>query len=190
MHRFRAAIFALPIALFATSAVAQEAKPPFADGPTEKKEPKPESRTWTVTKDGYSMSYLFVPGIPDPGQVTEITIVASSIPARADPRYGSRVPVNEARIWVEVTNPAGESLGRYVAHALPLTSGKYGMHFTAGTEGIYTLSLRGKTQKGEDFRSEVKLPVAVWPLPEELKGTGDAAGGRTARRVIRKPLGK
>lgn len=190
MNWCRAALLSLPIAIFATNAMAQDAKPPFADGPTEKAKPKPKSRTWTVTAEGFSMSYLFEPGIPDPGQVTEIMIVASSVPARPHPRYGSRVPLNKARIFVEVTNPAGESLGRYVAHALPLTSGKYGLHFTPGTEGIYTLRITGKTADGKDIKSSVKLPVAVWPLPDELKGSGDGEGARTARRVIRKPLGK
>ncbi|MEQ9498178.1 MAG: hypothetical protein RIT81_15005 [Deltaproteobacteria bacterium] len=173
------------VALYSSTAFAQ-----FADGPTEKVEKKPESRSWTVTKDGFSMSYLFVPGIPDPNQVTEIVIVASAVPKTPHPRYGSRVPLENARIALEITNPAGEVVGSFVAHELPLTSGKYGVHFTAQQEGIYSIRLKGKTADGKDIRSDVKLPVAVWPLPKELQGSGDAEGARTARRVIRKPVGK
>lgn len=190
MRWWRTLLVVSQTVLFSTAALAQDTKPPFADGPTEKKTPKPSSRSWTVTKDGFSMSYLFVPGIPDPGQVTEVVIVASAVPKTPHPRYGSRVPLENARITVEITTPAGEVVGAFVAHELPLTSGKYGLHFTAQQEGIYSLKLEGKTADGKQIRSEVKLPVAVWPLPDELKGSGDSEGARTARRpVIRKPVG-
>ena len=64
---------------------------------------------------------------------------------------------------------------------MPLTKGRYGLHFTPSQEGLYTLTLKGKTAKGEALSAELKLPVKVWPLPAELEGTG-AAGAGSGRR--------
>lgn len=165
--------------------------PPFAD---KKKEsdpaaPKPQTRIWNVLQDtggkkfGYSVS--FKPGIPDPGQVTEVIITANALPARPDPVFGSQVPLEGARIVVELMSPAGELVGRYLAHPMPLSKGRFGVHLTPAQEGIYTLSLRGKTAKGEELTADIKLPVKVWPLPKELEGSGDSVGGASRRAPIK-----
>lgn len=165
-------------------------KPPFADGPEKEEAPKPAVRNWTVNEKGFSFTFSFAPGIPDPKQMSEILILANKIPKTPHPRYGSRVPLKNARITLELTNPAGELVGTYLAHAMPLSRGKYGLHFTPTQEGIYKVSLSGRTQSGEELAAKLDFPVAVWPLPKELQGSGDDAGGQTVRRVIRKPLGK
>lgn len=174
------------LALVAGTALAEEPTkkgPPFADAkPEAAAGPKPDRRTWGVaqeTENGkFSFNVDMKPGIPDPEQVTEIMINANQHPKRPDPVYGSNVPLEGARIVVEVTNPAGQLVGRYLTHAMPLTKGRFGMHFTPTQEGIYTLKITGKTAKGEALNSELKLPVKVWPLPPELQGSGTASGGR------------
>lgn len=176
---------------------AEEAKPekkgpPFADkkdGAAQAAAPRPESRTWNVLQDNqgkkFGFNFTMKPGVPDPGQVTEVIITANALPARPDPVFGSQVPLDGARIIVEVTNPAGELVGRYVAHPMPLAKGKFGLHLTPSQEGLYTMSLRGKSAKGDELSADVKLPVKVWPLPEELKGTGDTIGGGGGRAPIK-----
>jgi hypothetical protein len=165
--------------------------PPFADGPDAKAEtkPKPATRSWNVAAQGFAYTFSFAPGIPDPDQLAEILVVASELPKVPHPRYGNRLPVDGARITVEVTNPAGQLVGRYRAHPMPLSSSKYGLHFTPSQAGLYTLDLRGKTADGKELSATVKLPVATWPLPKELEGTGAADGASSVRSVIRTPVG-
>ena len=164
----------------------EKKKPPFADGPEEKKEqPKPATRNWAVATKTHAFSLSFAPGIPDANQTTEILIMANAIPKTAHPTYGTRVPMKDARLTVEVTNPAGESVGTYLAHPIPLSAGKYGLHFTPTQEGLYTLAVKARTDDGKDVTAELKMPVAVWPLPKELESSGEAERG--PRRVITQP---
>ncbi len=183
-------LLALPLCagllLTASSASAQ----PFADGPDDKEEvkPKPDRRAWTVKNGNFAYSFDFNPGIPDPNQVIEINLFATKIPATPHPRFGNRIPLTKAKITVEAFNPAGESVGRFIAHPLPFQAGRYGLHITATQDGIYDLVLKGTGPKGEDLSARLKLPVKVWPLPSELEGSGDDAGAGPRRRrpVIKK----
>jgi hypothetical protein len=152
--------------------------PPFGDAPKAADEPKPAERTWTVKSGEYLLSVLMKPGVPDPDQATEVTITASLVPKTPNPRYGNRVPVENASVVVDVQNPAGEVVHRIAAHQLPLSSSKYGMHLTPSQAGLYTLSIKGTTEDGKPIAGELKLPVKVWPLPQELKGGGDDDKGR------------
>ena len=163
-------------------------KPPFADGPEEKKEqPKPAVRSWSVATKTHAFSLNFAPGIPDANQTTEILIAANAIPKTPHPTFGTRVPLKNARLTIEVTNPAGQVVGTYLAHPIPLSAGKYGLHFTPSQSGIYSLAVKGRTADGQDVSAELKMPVAVWPLPKELEGSGDDEGGQRARRPIMQP---
>jgi hypothetical protein len=160
-------------------------KPPFADGPEEKKDtPKPATRVWSVATQTHAFSLNFSPGIPDPNQTTEILIAANSIPKTPHPTFGTRVPLKDARLTIEVTNPAGQVVGTYLAHPIPLSAGKYGLHVTPTQAGIYTLAVKGRTADGQDVAAELKMPVAVWPLPKELEGSGDAEGGQSRRPIM------
>ncbi len=162
-------------------------KPPFADNPDAKKETaKPATRNWSVTTKTHAFSLSFAPGIPDPNQTTEILIFANSIPKTPHPTYGTRVPLKDARLILEVTNPAGEMVGRYLAHPVPLSAGKYALHFTPTQNGIYQLRVKGRTAEGHDVSAQLKMPVAVWPLPKELEGSGDPEGGSVRRPIITK----
>lgn len=187
-HALLAAAAALPFTALAQGAPAAPEKkgPPFADAkPEAAAAPKPERRTWNVVQESESGKFSFAfemkPGVPDPEQLVEIIINANAIPKKADPVFGSTVPLIDARLVIEVTNPAGQLVGRFTPHAMPLTKGRYGMHFTPSQEGIYGLTLKGKSAKGEVLQGELKLPVKVWPLPPELEGTG-AAGATAGRR--------
>lgn len=165
---------------------AEKKGPPFADKKKPEQATKPETRSWNVIQDGekgkMAFGFLMKPGIPDPNQLTEVVVTANLLPTRPDPVYGSQVPLEGARLVVEVTNPAGELVGRYLAHPMPLAKGRFGIHVTPTQEGIYTLSLKGKTAKGDAVSADVKLPVKVWPLPPELEGSGQE-GGASARRA-------
>jgi hypothetical protein len=179
----------IAIAIAIASQDGEKKKPPFADGPDEqaKAAAKPDARTWTVNHEGFSFTLSFAPGIPDPKQMTEVLILANEIPKTPHPQYGSRVPLFDARLTLEIHNPAGESVGTYLAHPIPLAKGKYGLHMTPTQAGIYTVSLQGKTADGRPLSATMKMPVATWPLPKELEGSGDDAGGQTIRRVIKQP---
>ncbi len=163
---------------------------PFADGPDDEKAkaPKPPTRTWTVKEGNFAFTFDFKPGVPDPGQVVEVIVLATEGPKTPHPRYGNRIPLGGATFTVEATNPAGESIGRFRAHGFALQAGRYGLHMTPTTEGLYALDLAGKTSDGRDLRASLKLPVAVWPLPSELEGTGAdvGAGPRRRRPIIKK----
>lgn len=175
-------LLALPLVLVASPALAQ----PFADGPDAKKDagPRPERRTWTVKSGDYAFTLEFNPGIPTPNQVAEIVILAGSIPKTPHPRYGNRIPMEGARILVEATNPAGQSVGRFLAHPFELQAGRYGLHLTPTQEGMYELFIEARTAEGEKVEARVKLPVNVWPLPKELEGGGEDVGNSGQRRPV------
>lgn len=175
-------LLALPLALMATPALAQ----PFADGPDAKKDagPRPERRTWTVKSGDYAFTLEFNPGIPNPNQVVEIQVLAGSIPKTPHPRYGNRIPMEGARITVEAINPAGESIGRFLAHPFALQAGRYGLHVTPTQDGIYELFIQARTAEGEKVEARMKMPVNVWPLPKELEGGGDDVGNSGRRRPV------
>lgn len=157
--------------------------PPFGEAP-KAAAPKPDTRTWNARAGELAFTAVMKPGIPDPGQVVEVIITAASIPKTPHPKYGSRVPMEAASIIVELTSPAGEVVGRFVAHPMPLTAGKYGLHLTPANDGLYTMGIRGSTAQGQAISADIKLPVKVWPLPAELQGTGEPSEGG-ARRPIK-----
>ena len=169
------AIAAAAVLFTALPAIAEEDKDsPFGER-KKKPPPKPAERTTSATQTSKTGSFAyefdFKPGIPDPGLVTEIIVSANEIPKTPHPRFGSRVPLQSAHVVIELTSPAGELVGRYLAHPLPLQRGKYGLHVTPAQDGIYTLRLVGKTESGAALEAETKLPVNVWPLPPELVDT-------------------
>ena len=172
----------LVVAAMATPAAAQ----PFADGPDAKKKiaPRPDQRSWSVKSGKFAYTFEFKPGIPKANEMTEIRVFATAIPPKPDPRYGNRIPLKDATFTIEAINPAGESVGRYRAHAFPLQRGRYGLHITPTQAGLYELILVGKTGAGKKLSARLKLPVDVWPLPKELQGTGDEVGGARRRRPI------
>jgi hypothetical protein len=161
----------------ADTASSDKKGPPFGEAP-KKEEPKPAERTWVVKAGELEFSVVMKPGIPDPDQVTEVMIQANAIPKTPHPRYGNRVPLEDANLVVEATNPAGELVGRFLAHAMPLANGKYGLHITPRQEGLYSLAIRGTSADGKALSADLKLPVKVWPLPPELRGSGDASSSR------------
>ena len=172
----------VPLALMATPALAQ----PFADGPDATKDvgPRPERRTWTVKSGSYAFTLEFNPGIPAANQVTEIMVLAGSIPKTPHPTYGNRIPLSDARITVEATNPAGQSIGRFLAHPFALQAGRYGLHLTPTQDGVYELFIQARTAEGEKVEARVKMPVNVWPLPKELEGGGEDVGNSGRRRPV------
>lgn len=171
----------------ATAGAAHADGPPFAGAPKSEKAdaPKPATRAWTVVQKGdksFSFEFRMSPGVPDPNQLTEVYVIVNEQAARAHPRYGNTIPQESAQVVLELENAAGQVVGRYKAHGIPLSSGKYGVHMTPGTEGLHTIRLSGKTAEGVALSGELKLPVGVWPLPKELEGAGEApgTGGRRA----------
>jgi len=158
--------------------------------PFKKKEkappPKPKTRSWTAKVKGqHVFTYLFdfEPGIADKDKVVEIFLTVNQIPEKADIKFGKRVPQQNAKIVLELIDASGKTVGRYKAHAVPFSRGKYGVHMTPVSDGIHSLRLSGTTEKGTDMNVEVKLPVNVWPLPEDLKGTGDAPSSARRRPI-------
>jgi len=176
---------ALPLCFGLLFGASNAAAQPFADGPDGKTEtkPKPKRRAWTVKEGQFAYSLEFNPGIPDPNKVVEIHVFATKIPSTPHPRYGNRIPLKGATFTVEAFNPAGESVGRFRAHALPLQAGRYGLHITPTQEGIYELIIAGKSAEGEQLKARLKMPVKVWPLPKELEGSGADVGGGPRRRA-------
>lgn len=184
------AVSPLVLALGASLALADQAAPPFADDPDAPKvPPKPERRAWTVETKPFTFASEFVPGIPEAGNVVEVTVSAIETPKTPDPRWGSTVPLSGAQLVAELSSPAGEVLRSYVLHPVPLAQGKYAFHFTATEAGIHGLSLKGKLADGRAVNAKMKVPVDVWPLPKELEGSG-AAGAPTRRRALRRPVSK
>ncbi len=176
---------ALGLTAAGTAARAQGAQPPFAGDPDAKTEaPRPAIRNWTINAGGLSFSLEFNPGIATAGQLVEMTVAVATIPKTPHPRFGNRIPEAEARFVLEMRDPQGELVGRYRAHPLPLSNGRYGLHFTPAKDGLYEILITGKTAKGVDMRATTKLPVNVWPLPADLQGSGDDAGAIRRKRPI------
>lgn len=179
----------LAVVLVPAAARAEEEKkggPPFGERPKSADKPKPAERSWTVGQEGkFVFAFNFKPGIPSPDEVTEILFTANAIPKTPHPRFGSRVPLENADLVVEVTSPGGELIGRFRAHSIPGSAGKYGLHFTPAQDGIYVLALKGTTEDGAALTAQVKLPVNVWPLPADLEGTGEDKGSATGRKPVK-----
>lgn len=175
---------ALPLCVGLLLGAAEAGAQPFADGPDGKTEtkPKPERRAWTVKSGKFAFTLDFNPGIPDPNKLVEIGLLATEIPTTPHPMYGNRIPLKDASLTVEALNPAGESVGRFRAHDMPLQAGRYGLHITPTQEGIYELLIKGRTADGQELSARVKMPVKVWPLPKELEGNGEDVGGGGPRR--------
>ncbi|NJK88051.1 MAG: hypothetical protein HC923_00755 [Myxococcales bacterium] len=167
-----------------------EAAPPFAGDPNaDRLPPKPESRAWNHKTSGLVVSFLFEPGVPDPNQVTTLTIVPSE-PVGGTGLVGRTRPLEGADIVVTVKDPSGKKLGRYRAHPNPLSKAKYGLHYTPAVRGVHTVEVEGKLPNGKTFLAEAALPVDVWPLPAELEGTGDKVQGAGIKRPLSGPVSK
>lgn len=159
------------------------AGPPFSGDPYEDKVgEKPAVRTWAVKEGKFAYVFVFEPGIPDPNQVLTVTVE----PQPAERSFGARSRVEGAKLALNITDPDGKRVGRYLLHALPLSKGKYATHFTPTASGLYGLMLEGTTAEGKTMSASLKMPVDVWPLPEELEGSG--AQGVATR--VRAPLTK
>jgi hypothetical protein len=154
----------------------EEKKPPFAEKP-KAPAPKPSERTVEALQESkYAFGVRMKPAIPAPGEVTEITVSANAVPKTPHPTFGNRVPLESAEIWIEMTSPAGEVVGRYVAHPVPLAHGKFAFHFTPGQDGLYNIGIRGTADGKDSVQADAKLPVNVWPLPAELENASKQAG--------------
>ena len=144
----RATLTALVTVLFAfgaTAAMAEEEKkgPPFGER-KKPPPPKPAERQWTVTQEGerkFAFSFSFKPGIPDANQLTEIMVNINEIPKRAHPTFGSSIPMQKARVVLDLLSPGDEAAGRYLAHAIPLSRGTYGLHVTPAQDGMSDLNI-------------------------------------------------
>ena len=161
-----------------------QAGPP-ADAPRPAPEARPAERTFSATKNAdqpFVFDFQCRPGIPNPNEVVEliVSVYEGKGPGRA--RIGQTVATQGASLVLELADPQGEIVGRYRGHPVPLTAGRYGFHLTPKQTGIYTITLRGETSDERALLATAKLPVNVWPLPDDLKSsTQDEA-------VLRRPI--
>ena len=177
-------IFASPF-LHAEETPTKPAPEPDRQETPAKSTPKPDRRTWNIREGAFLLTFEFDPGIPEAGKVVEITAIVSEIPNQPHPQYGNNIPIHQARIEVQVEDPSGKAVGRYLTHAQPRAANRYALHVTPQKQGIHTLVVEGTTEDGRKLSARVKMPVDVWPLPAELSGTGaDAVGQLTGRRPI------
>lgn len=166
----------------------EKSGPPFADGPDGPEvAPKPKTRAWTVVEGPFTFLFSFVPGIPEKDAVVEVMMSGLEKPSVPDPKWGTAVPLMDARFVAEHLSPAGEVVRRYLMHPIPLAQGKYGFHLTPEEVGIHGLRVVGRLADGRRAEANLKMPVDVWPLPKELEGSGDQ-GGTVRRTVVRKPI--
>jgi hypothetical protein len=162
---------------------AAAAGPPFSGDPyADEVGEKPEIRQWGVQAGDYSFVFVFEPGIPDPNQLSTITVEVE----KSGRGFGRANRVEGANLTLMMKEPEGKAVGRYVLHALPLSKSKYATHFTPLRSGLYDLTVEGTTAGGKRLRASCKFPVDVWPLPKELMGQG--AQGVATR--VRAPLTK
>jgi hypothetical protein len=164
-------------------------KPPFAGDPlAEEVGPRPASRKWNLKEGNIVLSFLFEPGIPNVDQLTTITVVAQRQKGRS---IVGRQRLEGADIELTFKTPDGRAIGRYQLHANPMSRAKYATHFTPTAEGVHEIVVSGKTADGTPLGGTLALPVDVWPLPEELEGTGaKIAGGGARAPVVRGPVEK
>ena len=161
------------------SGLAGAQKPPFADGPEAPAvEPRPPVRTWGVEEKPFALALTFTPGIPEVGKVAEVSFKATETPKVPHPRFGSSVPLMDAKLIAELYSPAGELLARYRTHPVPLTQSQYAFHFTPTVEGIHEMRVTGKLADGRQISLKLDVPVDVWPLPEKLQGEGLSSTSR------------
>lgn len=170
------------------SASAQETTPATPEKPAEAPKPpeRPAERSFSLQVEGtksskFDINARFSPGVPNAEQRTEIFFTVNEVPKTPHPRYGTAVPAAGARLVVELTNPVGDVVARYLAHEIPLSAGKFGVHITPPQDGMMGLLLKGRTRDGKTFEGSLSFPVNVWPLPAELmsdKGKSSTGGRR------------
>lgn len=185
---------ALPLAwlgatLLASAAFAQAPAPTTPAAPekpaeAEKPPQRPAERTASLAVEGtkgskFDIGLRFAPGVPNADERTEIILTVNEVPKTPHPRYGTAVPVTGARVVVELTNPVGDIVARYLTHEIPLSAGKFGLHITPPQDGMLGLNVKGRTRDGKVFEGTLRFPVNVWPLPADMMDTkAKPSGGR------------
>lgn len=187
----------LLVGLAAPAAFAQTPTPPAppasGDQPAEAPKPpeRPAERTATLQVEGsksskFDLSVRFVPGVPNAEERTEIFLTVNEVPKTPHPRYGTAVPATGARLVVELLNPVGDVVARYLAHEIPLSAGKFGLHVTPPQDGMLGLNVKGRARDGKTFEGSLRFPVNVWPLPDDMMSTQGKSGSGARRPVLGK----
>lgn len=173
--------------LFVSTTHAQEPAPaPAAEPvPTPKPLPRPLERGDTLQVEGskgskFDISARFAPGVPNAEERTELILTINEVPKTPHPRYGTAVPVTGARVVVELKNPVGDVVARYLAHEIPMSAGKFGLHITPPQDGMLGLNIKGRIREGKTFEGTMRFPVNIWPLPDDMMSerTKTTGGGR------------
>lgn len=159
-----------------------------AEPKAEAKAKPPSVRQWTVRSDAHATTFGFEPAVGTPGEVHKVLVLAHHIPEHPHPRFGRRIPVENAEVTVTVTGPRGRQVQRHRAHALPGSKGLYGFHFSPPKKGRWTISAEIRDQK-DRWTADAEWPVAVWPWPEALQGNGaQTPADRLSRTSERRPI--
>ena len=173
--------------LLTTTAHAQETTPAAGAEPPTAPKPaaRPLERGAAMQVEGakgskFDIGARFAPGIPNAEERTELTLTINEVPKTPHPRYGTAIPATGARIVVELLNPVGDVVARYLAHEIPLSAGKFGLHITPPQDGMLALNLKGRTRDGKTFEGSMRFPVNVWPLPDDMMSekSKTTSGGR------------
>ena len=139
---------------------------------------------------GYEYHYLIKPSTLKVEEVAEIQVQPFQTPDAPHPTFGERVPLEDLRVKVEVSQ-LGEDIktgGVYKAHQLRV--GIYAFHFTPESEGNYSVWFTGYDRTGSEvFTNRFKFTVGEWKLTPDMKikdslrSRGPIIGGATGKQT-------
>ncbi|MBW1811129.1 MAG: hypothetical protein JRJ87_23260 [Deltaproteobacteria bacterium] len=175
--RIISTIVAVVLIPFMVATAAEKAKvPEKVPAPKE----KPKVRTLQLKSGALLFNVRLEPGVPDPGQLVEVTIEMSEVPPVPDPIYGERIPIKDAEITAKVTDVDGAGYTMaYRVHTLQ-DAGSYGFHFTPARKDNYRLEITG-VFKNKRYSTTTRVPVGIWPFTSvDAKGNVSRVPARSA----------
>ncbi|MCK5690512.1 hypothetical protein KAI87_14630, partial [Myxococcota bacterium] len=144
-----------------------------AEAPKPKPKPKPPLQRIRHAENGVSYKIVVRPGVPAVGKTFVVEVELAEILKVRHVRYGDRKPMDKADFQAILVAPKPKK--RRAKRAAPIVrtgfkmkdAGTYGLTFTPTTAGLYSLHLRGKSSDGKIISYSMKMPVDVWPVPED-----------------------
>ncbi len=122
--------------------------------------PAPEY-TLSLRENEWRVHVTFRPGEPQPGKLVEL---AFDIGRQKDNEAGEPQPWSEGKLALTVSGPGPHA--RYLVRALG-DAGAYGVHWTPGARGLWTLSLAPYQDAGPSVTFQMGAGV---PMPASAQG--------------------
>jgi hypothetical protein len=152
--------------------------------------PPPRPATRTIPRKVGEMIYMLKmkPGVPEPGDMVELTIDVVQAVQTPHPVYGDRIPVGGAKILAKVAHEkAPDAALKYQVQPFG-DEGTYGFHFTPEQLGKYLVTFSVLISGRDKDDVKFSVPIGVWPLPADAD-MGDSLDDGQGKRGVKRQAG-